>query len=166
MSTACEITTTQQAQDCLRWYCLGSHCLRWRFEDWQQVLKSACRIDALQHKTAEQLQCAIAIHLVLAWQIRQMTLLGLGAQIFPPSACSRTWRLKCGRPTRNKTDRQADSAGRCRGHRSPTRRHHRPRQGRPPPTNQIIWPVYSERQFPCKGLSRRNRTSDSTRRSG
>ena len=69
--TTCEITTTQQAQECLRWY-----CLRWRIEDWHRVLKSGCRIEALQHKTAERLKRAIAINLVIAWRIMLMTLLG------------------------------------------------------------------------------------------
>ncbi len=36
--TACEITTTEQAQECLRW-----DCLRWRIEDWHRVLKRGCR---------------------------------------------------------------------------------------------------------------------------
>jgi len=69
--TSCEITTTEQAQECLRWY-----CLRWRIEDWHRVLKSGCRIEALQHKTAERLKRAIAIKLVIAWRIMLMTLLG------------------------------------------------------------------------------------------
>ncbi|WP_413899784.1 IS4 family transposase [Rhodoferax sp.] len=69
--TTCEIATTEQAQDCLRWY-----CLRWRIEDWHRVLKSGCRIEALQHKTAERLKRAIAINLVIAWRIMLMTLLG------------------------------------------------------------------------------------------
>jgi hypothetical protein len=69
--TTCEITTAEQAQECLRWY-----CLRWRIEDWHRVLKSGCRIEALQHKTAERLKRAIAINLVIAWRIMLMTLLG------------------------------------------------------------------------------------------
>jgi Domain of unknown function (DUF4338)/Transposase DNA-binding/Transposase DDE domain len=69
--TTCEIATTEQAQECLRWY-----CLRWRIEDWHRVLKSGCRIEALQHKTAERLKRAIAINLVIAWRIMLMTLLG------------------------------------------------------------------------------------------
>ncbi len=69
--TTCEITTPEQAQECLRWY-----CLRWRIEDWHRVLKSGCRIEALQHKTAERLKRAIAINLVIAWRIMLMTLLG------------------------------------------------------------------------------------------
>ena len=69
--TTREITCVEQAQECLRWY-----CLRWRIEDWHRVLKSGCRIEALQHKTAERLKRAIAINLVIAWRIMLMTLLG------------------------------------------------------------------------------------------
>lgn len=69
--TTREITTAEQAQECLRWY-----CLRWRIEDWHRVLKSGCRIETLQHKTAERLKRAIAINLVIAWRIMLMTLLG------------------------------------------------------------------------------------------
>ena len=65
------IESVEQAQECLRWY-----GLRWRIEDWHRVLKSGCRIEALQHKTAERLKRAIAINLVIAWRITLMTLLG------------------------------------------------------------------------------------------
>jgi hypothetical protein len=66
-----EITSVEQALECLRWY-----GLRWRIEDWHRVLKSGCRIEALQHKTAERLKRTIAINLVIAWRIMLMTLLG------------------------------------------------------------------------------------------
>jgi hypothetical protein len=69
--TTCAIDTAEQAQECLRWY-----CLRWRIEDWHRVLKSGCRIETLQHKSAERLKRAIAINLVIAWRIMLMTLLG------------------------------------------------------------------------------------------
>ena len=65
------IDSVEQAQECLRWY-----GLRWRIEDWHRVLKSGCRIEALQHKTAQRLKRAIAINLVIAWRIMLMTLLG------------------------------------------------------------------------------------------
>ncbi len=71
MLTTREITSVEQAQECLRWY-----CLRWRIEDWHRVLKSGCGIEDLQHKTAERLKRAIAINLVIAWRIMLMTLLG------------------------------------------------------------------------------------------
>ena len=66
-----EVTCVEQAQECLRWY-----CLRWRIEDWHRVLKSGCRIEALQHKTAGRLKRAIALNLVIAWRIMLLTLLG------------------------------------------------------------------------------------------
>jgi hypothetical protein len=69
--TTLTLQTAAHAQACLRWY-----CLRWRIEDWHRVLKSGCRIEALQHKTAERLKRAIAINLVIAWRIMLMTLLG------------------------------------------------------------------------------------------
>jgi hypothetical protein len=65
------IESVEQALQCLRWY-----GLRWRIEDWHRVLKSGCRIEALQHKTAERLRRAVAINLVIAWRIMLMTLLG------------------------------------------------------------------------------------------
>jgi len=66
-----EITSVEQACECLRWY-----CLRWRIEDWHRVLKSGCRIEALQHKTAVRLKRAVAFNLVIAWRIMLLTLLG------------------------------------------------------------------------------------------
>jgi hypothetical protein len=69
--TTRDITTVEQAQECVRWY-----CLRWRIEDWHRVLKTGCRIEALQHKTAERLKRALGINLVIAWRIMLMTLLG------------------------------------------------------------------------------------------
>lgn len=78
--TTCEIATADQAHECLRWY-----CLRWRIEDWHRVLKSGCRIEELQHKTAERLKRAIAINLVMAWRIMLMTLLGRECPDLPAS---------------------------------------------------------------------------------
>ncbi len=66
--TTREITTAEQAEECLRWY-----CLRWRIEDWHRVLKSGCNIEELQHKSADRLKRAIAINLVIAWRIMLMT---------------------------------------------------------------------------------------------
>jgi hypothetical protein len=73
-----EITTVEQAQECLRWY-----CLRWRIEDWHRVLKSGCRVEALQHKTAARLKRAIAFNLVIAWRIMLLTLLGRDSPELP-----------------------------------------------------------------------------------
>ena len=69
--TTLALTSGEDAQQCLRWY-----CLRWRIEDWHRVLKSGCAIEDLAHKSVERLRRAIAINLVIAWRIMAMTLLG------------------------------------------------------------------------------------------
>ena len=69
--TTINITSAEDAEQCLRWY-----CLRWRIEDWHRVLKSGCRIEDIAHKNAERLRRAIAINLVIAWRIMLMTLMG------------------------------------------------------------------------------------------
>ena len=73
-----ETVVMQKAQECLRWY-----CLRWRIEDWHRVLKSGCKIEELQHKSADRLKRAIAINLVIAWRIMLMTLLGRACPELP-----------------------------------------------------------------------------------
>ncbi len=40
------------------------------------MLKSGCKIEKLQHKTAERLKRTVAINLVIAWRIMLLTLLG------------------------------------------------------------------------------------------
>ena len=69
--TTMEILSAEDAEQCLRWY-----CLRWRIEDWHRVLKTGCRIEDIAHESAERLRRAIAINLVIAWRIMLMTLLG------------------------------------------------------------------------------------------
>jgi hypothetical protein len=69
--TTMEPGSPEDAEQCLRWY-----CLRWRIEDWHRVLKSGCRIEDIAHETAERVRRAIAINLVIAWRIMLMTLLG------------------------------------------------------------------------------------------
>ena len=69
--TTIELGSPEDAEQCLRWY-----CLRWRIEDWHRVLKSGCRIEDIAHETAERVRRAIAINLVIAWRITLMTLLG------------------------------------------------------------------------------------------
>jgi hypothetical protein len=77
--TTVDITSTDDAVQCLRWY-----CLRWRIEDFHRVLKSGCRIDKIGHETAERIRRAIAINLVIAWRIMLMTLLGRETAALPP----------------------------------------------------------------------------------
>lgn len=77
--TTVDITSPEDAVQCLRWY-----CLRWRIEDFHRVLKSGCRIEQIGHDTAERIRRAIAINLVIAWRIMLMTLLGRETAELPP----------------------------------------------------------------------------------
>ena len=76
--TTCRINSVDDAQACLSWY-----CLRWRIEDWHRVLKTGCRIEALAHHSADRLERAISINLVIAWRIMLMTLLGRACPELP-----------------------------------------------------------------------------------
>ena len=69
--TTIDLGSPEDAEQCLRWY-----CLRWRIEDWHRVLKSGCRIEDIAHETAGRIRRAVAINLVIAWRIMLMTLLG------------------------------------------------------------------------------------------
>ncbi len=77
--TTLPVATAEQAQQCLRWY-----CLRWRIEDWHRVIKTGCRIEHLAHQSAERLRRAIAINLVIGWRIMLMALLGRETPQLPP----------------------------------------------------------------------------------
>jgi hypothetical protein len=77
--TTVNITSPEDAVQCLRWY-----CLRWRIEDWHRVLKSGCAVERIAHETAERIRRAIAINLVIAWRIMLMTLLGRQTPELPP----------------------------------------------------------------------------------
>ena len=76
--TTIDLSSPEDAEQCLRWY-----CLRWRIEDWHRVLKSGCRIEDIAHATANRLRRAIAVNLVIAWRIMLMTLLGREAPDLP-----------------------------------------------------------------------------------
>ena len=86
--TTVPIASRKQALRCLRWY-----TRRWRIEEWHRVLKSGCRIEAHQHRSAAKLALAIAIDAVMAWRVMLLTLLGREAPdmrcdlIFEPWEC-------------------------------------------------------------------------------
>lgn len=69
--TTLPVESREEAERMLRWY-----GLRWRIEDWHRVIKSGCRVERLAHDSAERLERAIAMRLVIAWRIMLMTLLG------------------------------------------------------------------------------------------
>ena len=69
--TTVPVTSTDDAQRILRYY-----ALRWRIEDYFRILKSGCKVEELQHHSAERLERAIAIKMVVAWRIQLMARLG------------------------------------------------------------------------------------------
>jgi Domain of unknown function (DUF4338)/Transposase DNA-binding len=79
---------------------LRDYTLRWRIEDWHRVLKSGCRIEGHQHRTAKRLARAIAIDAVIAWRVMLLALLGRevpempGEWIFSPQQCRLLERLQ------------------------------------------------------------------------
>jgi hypothetical protein len=146
--TTLNITCAEDAEQCLRWY-----CLRWRIEDWHRVLKSGCRIEDLAHKTAQRLGRAIAINLVIAWRIMLMTLLGretpeLSAEVLFSDIELRTLRAYAKKngleppALLGETVRLVAKIGGYLG-----------RNNDPPPGHQLIWQGYAEFQFMCLGFT-------------
>jgi hypothetical protein len=148
LSTTINITFAEDAEQCLRWY-----CLRWRIEDWHRVLKSGCRIEHLAHETAERLRRAIAINLVIAWRIMLMTLLGRETPELPAEVLFSDIELKTLRAYAKKKQlkpprllgeavRLVAKIGGYLG-----------RNNDPPPGHQLLWQGYTEFQFMCLGFS-------------
>ena len=69
--TTLRVTSTADATRILRWY-----ARRWRIEEYFRVLKSGCKVEELQHHTAERLERAMAIKMVIGWRIQLMVQLG------------------------------------------------------------------------------------------
>ena len=69
--TTLPVNSTADATRILHWY-----TLRWRIEEYFRVLKSGCKVEELQHHTAERLERAMAIKMVIGWRIQLMVQLG------------------------------------------------------------------------------------------
>ena len=149
LSTTINVTSAEEAEQCLRWY-----CLRWGIEDWHRVLKTGCRIENLQHDTAERLRRAIAINLVIAWRIMLMTLLGretpeLPAEVLFSDIELRTLRAWVKKNTKLKPPVLLGEAvilvAKIGGYLG--------RNNDPPPGHQLLWQGYTEFQFMCLGFA-------------
>ncbi len=69
--TTVAVTTLEQALEMV-----GFYALRWRVEDIFRILKSGCKVEKLRMQQASLLHNTITLHLVKAWRIMLMTLLG------------------------------------------------------------------------------------------
>ena len=77
--TTLPVSNPDDAARILHWY-----TLRWRIEEYFRVLKSGCKVEELQHHTAERLERAIAIKMVVGWRIQLMMQLGRETPDLPP----------------------------------------------------------------------------------
>ena len=64
-------TTLEAAVELIEWY----RC-RWLVEIFFRILKSGCRVEALQLGTLERLERALVIYLIIAWRILQLVTWG------------------------------------------------------------------------------------------
>jgi hypothetical protein len=146
--TTINITSSEDAEQCLRWY-----CLRWRIEDWHRVLKSGCRIENIAHETAERLRRAIAINLVIAWRIMLMTLMGRETPELPAEVLFSDIELRTLRAYSKKNGLNPPSllgeavrlVAKIGGYLG--------RNNDPPPGHQLLWQGYAEFQFMCLGFA-------------
>ena len=69
--TTLQVTSAADATRILQWY-----ARRWRIEEYFRVLKSGCKVEELQHHSAERLERAMAIKMVIGWRIQLMVQLG------------------------------------------------------------------------------------------
>lgn len=149
--TTVDITSPEDAVQCLRWY-----CLRWRIEDFHRVLKSGCRIEDIGHDTADRIRRAIAINLVIAWRIMLMTLLGRETAELPAEilfsnielqvlyAYAKKKRLEPPSTLRD-TVRLVARIGGYLG-----------RKSDPEPGHQLMWQGYFQLQLMCEGFALRD----------
>jgi len=63
--------TLVQAAELIQWY--GA---RWSIEVFFRILKTGCRVEALQLSTRDRLEPALAVYLIIAWRIQYLTVLG------------------------------------------------------------------------------------------
>lgn len=51
------------------WRCVDAYTRRWQVERFHFVLKSGCKVEALQLETAERIERALALYSIVAWRL-------------------------------------------------------------------------------------------------
>ena len=69
--TTWPVQTLKMARRLVRWY-----ALRWGIECWHQVLKGVCRVERRQMKTAQALERALALDMIIASRVLLLSRLG------------------------------------------------------------------------------------------
>ncbi len=124
---------------------------RWRIEEWHRILKSGCKIEELENRSADRLARAVTINLVIAWRIHLMTVLGRDHPASPPDMLFSDLEIKVLKAfaarQRYASPDTLDAAiltmARIGGH------IHRPRG--PPPGTEVIWRGYASLVDWCIG---------------
>lgn len=80
--TTWPVATLKMARRMVRWY-----ALRWGIECWHRVLKVVCKVERRQMKSAQALERALALDMIIAFRVWWLTRLGkehanLGAGLF------------------------------------------------------------------------------------
>jgi hypothetical protein len=78
--TTCAVHAVADAQERVEWY-----AGRFGIEVWHKVLKSGCRLEAVQLESGEQLRRALPLYSVLAWRILYATML---SRVLPELPCT------------------------------------------------------------------------------
>lgn len=146
--TTMEIRSPEQAERVL-----GHYCLRWRIEDWHRVLKTGCGVEELRNETANRLERALAIHLVIAWRVMLMALLGREEPGLPPEVLFSDIEIKVLtafantrrdlQPPRHLGD-AVRLVARLGGHQG--------RKSDLPPGHQVTWIGYAKLRAMCQGF--------------
>lgn len=146
--TTVNLTSPEDVVQCLRWY-----CLRWRIEDFHRVLKSGCAVEEIAHETAERIQRAVAINMVIAWRIMLMTLMGRATPNLPPEVLFSDIELQVLRAYAKKKRLKPPSTlseavrlvARFGGYLGRARD--------PEPGHQLMWQGYEQLKFMCLGFA-------------
>jgi hypothetical protein len=74
------VNSAADARRCVLWY-----ALRWLVERYHYVLKSGCRIEERQLRTADRLKACLAVYALVAWRLLWLT---YQARITPDAPCT------------------------------------------------------------------------------
>jgi len=78
--TSLPIESLEQAQTVIGWY----RC-RWEIEIYFRALKSGCKVQELRLESEEGIEKALAVYMIIAWRIHNMTML---ARELPETPCN------------------------------------------------------------------------------
>jgi hypothetical protein len=146
--TTMAITSPQQAEHLLAYY-----CLRWRIEDWHRVLKTGCRIEMLRNESAHRLKRALAIYLVIAWRVMLMTLLGREESGLPPGVLFSDLEIEVLTAFANNRRDLKPPEGLGDAVRLVARLGgYLDRKSDPPPGHQVLWAGYTKLRGMCEGF--------------